>query len=75
MGEAVVNMPVSVRVKESGGSGSAESSRTYQIDGNPAYRHAAVPTLARLSAAVEHNMDFYRDKAARDRVAASWGDF
>jgi hypothetical protein len=67
-------MPVSIRVKEGGSSGSAESTRTYQIGGDTNYRHGAVPTLARLSQAVEHNMDFYRDKVARDRIEASWGD-
>jgi hypothetical protein len=66
-------MPVSIRVKEGGSSGSAESTRTYQIDGDINYRRSAVPTLARLSQAVEHNMDFYREKVARDRIEAMRG--
>lgn len=67
-------MPVVIKVQEGGGSGTAESHRTYQIVGDQNYRHQAVPTLARLSQAVEHEMDWYRSQLAKDRLAVMRGD-
>ena len=53
-------MPIKITLKEFGDYGRAESERNYQVVGDNEYRQNAMPTLDRLSQAVEKTVDFHR---------------
>jgi hypothetical protein len=60
-------MAIRIRINEFSDNGKV--GRDYDVSGPQEYRHEAMPALARLSVAVERQMDYYRRREIQDRVA------
>jgi hypothetical protein len=67
-------MPVKITIQEFGENGRAESRRDYQVVGDNEYRQRAMPTLDRLSQAVEQTVDYHRQWIAKNQGSVTGGD-